>query len=169
MTDRKRVAGAVLAAALAISGASAPALAANPCASQAATPEVDAKLVLRPKGTSLAKGDPAALVKQGEALFKDETLSTNGQACQSCHAGLGAFAPSFAKPYPHAVHMAVAKGGVTAVHLDEMVQFCMVVPMEAKPLPWDSKELAALTAYTGELQKMFQKAAAAGPGVGKTR
>lgn len=176
MSDRNRVAGALLVAAFAISGASAPTLAANPCAPKvanpcaakaanpcAAKPEVDPKLVLRPKGTALAKGDHAALVKQGEALFKDEKLSTNGMACQSCHAELGAFAPSFAKPYPHTVEMAEAKGGVKSVNLDEMVQFCMVVPMEAKPLKWDSKELAALTAYTGELQKKFRKAAAANP------
>jgi len=160
MTGRKLMAGAFLATALAISGAWSPALAANPCA---ARPEVDPNLVLRPKGTALAKGDHAALVKQGETLFKDEKLSTNGMACQSCHADLGAFAPSFAKPYPHPVAMAQEKGGVKSVNLDEMVQFCMVVPMEAKPLKWDSRELAALTAYTGELQKRFQKASAVNP------
>lgn len=164
MTSRNRVAGGLLAAAIVISGASAPVLAANPCAPKAANPcaakpDVDPKLVLRPKGTALAKGDHAALVKQGEALFKDEKLSTNGMACQSCHADLGAFAPSFAKPYPHTVAMAQEKGGVKSVKLDEMVQFCMVVPMEAKPLKWESKELAALTAYTGELQKTFRKTA----------
>jgi cytochrome c len=42
-------------------------------------------------------------------------------------------------------------GGLKQVSLDEMVQFCMVVPMAAKPLAWDSKELAALTAYAGEV------------------
>lgn len=60
------------------------------------------------------------------------------------------------KGYPHEVAMAKDKGGVKSVQLDEMVQFCMVVPMEAKPLPWNSKELAALTAYTAELQKRFR-------------
>jgi hypothetical protein len=49
------------------------------------------------------------------------------------------------------------------VALDEMVQFCMVVPMASKPLPWESKELAALTMYAQEVQKGFIKAAAANP------
>lgn len=140
--------------------------AANPCAAKAANPcagkpDVDARLVLRPAGTKLAGGDHAQLVKEGEALFKDTTLSTNGMACESCHADLGAFNQSFAKPYPHRVAMTKERGGVDKVALDEMVQFCMVVPMAAKPLPWESRQLAALTAYSAELQKRFVKQAAA--------
>lgn len=134
--------------------------AANPCAPKAAKPEIDPKLVMRPAGTKLAQGDPAALIKEGEALFKDTKLSTNGMACETCHADHSAFQDTFAKPYPHAVAMATEKGGVAQVHLDEMVQICMVAPMEAKPLPWDSRALAALTAYTAELQKTFKAQAA---------
>lgn len=130
--------------------------AANPCAPQAARPEIDPKLVMRPAGTKLAQGDVAALTKEGQALFKDTKLSTNGMACETCHADNNGFMPTFAQPYPHTVGMATEKGGVAQVHLDEMVQFCMVVPMEAKPLPWDSRQLAALTAYTAERQKAFQ-------------
>jgi cytochrome c len=33
-----------------------------------------------------------------------------------------------------------------------MVQFCMIVPMADEPLPWDSTELAALTAYVQSIQ-----------------
>ncbi len=36
-----------------------------------------------------------------------------------------------------------------------MVQLCMVVPMSADPLPWDSEELAALTAYVVALREDF--------------
>ena len=64
--------------------------------------------------------------------------------------------PSFAKPYPHEVAMPLQMAGVEQVHADEMVQFCMVVPMESDPLPWDSRELAALTAYTVSLQTDFE-------------
>lgn len=135
----------------------------NPCAPKAAAPEVDPKLVMRPAGTRLAQGDVAVLVKEGETLFKDTKLSTNGMACESCHADNNAFMPTFAQPYPHAVAMATEKGGVAQVHLDEMVQFCMVVPMEAKPLPWDSRQLAALTTYTAEVQKRFVKQQGAAP------
>ncbi len=145
--------------------------AANPCAPKAANPcaakfEVDAKLVTRPAGTKLAQGKHADLAKEGEKLFKDTKLSTNGMACGTCHTNNDNFMPTFAKPYPHEVEMAKEKGGVARVGLDEMVQFCMVVPMATKPLPWDSRQLAALTAYTADLQKKFQadaKKAAANP------
>ena len=43
--------------------------------------------------------------------------------------------------------------GLKQVHLDEMVQLCMVGPMAAKPLDWKSKELAALVAYTQTQQR----------------
>jgi hypothetical protein len=40
-----------------------------------------------------------------------------------------------------------------------MVQLCMVIPMASKPLAWDSKELAALSAYSLEVQKTFKPGA----------
>jgi hypothetical protein len=42
---------------------------------------------------------------------------------------------SFAKPYPHAVAMVPEKVVVQQVHLDEMIQICMIVSMAARPLP----------------------------------
>ncbi|PHM20473.1 MAG: hypothetical protein CK604_05985 [Curvibacter sp. PD_MW3] len=108
--------------------------------------------ITRPAGYKPQAGDAAL----GEKLFNDTKLSTNGMSCASCHANHGAFQASFAKPYPHTVAMAKEQLGRKTVHLDEMVQGCMVMPMAAKPLPWDSKELAALTAYTASLQKTFK-------------
>lgn len=110
--------------------------------------------ITRPAGYKPMVGDAAL----GEKLFNDTKLSTNGMSCASCHANQGAFQASFAKPYPHTVAMAKEQLGRKTVHLDEMVQGCMVMPMAAKPLPWDSKELAALTAYTASLQKTFKPA-----------
>jgi cytochrome c len=46
--------------------------------------------------------------------------------------------------------------GIKSIHLDEMIQACMVMPMQAKPLPWNSKELADLTAYVTQIQKTFK-------------
>lgn len=123
----------------------------NPCAAK-----VDPKLITRPKGTKLAGGDHAALLEEGERLWRDTRLSTNGLACQTCHQGNAAFQPTFAKPYPHAVAMVSEKAGLKRIQLDEMVQICMLVPMASKPLPWASKELAALTAYAAEVQKHFK-------------
>jgi len=109
---------------------------------------------IRPPGYKPLKGDPDA----GKVLFNDTKLSTNGMACASCHANHGAFSASFAKPYPHTVAMARDQLGRKSIYLDEMVQACMIMPMAAKPLPWNSKELAELTAYVAELQKTFKPA-----------
>lgn len=108
--------------------------------------------ITRPTAYKPKTGDVAL----GEKLFNDTQLSTNGLACASCHAKHGGFQASFAKPYPHAVAMAREQLGRKSVYLDEMVQGCMVMPMAAKPLPWDSKELAGLTAYMLTVQKSFK-------------
>lgn len=107
---------------------------------------------VRPAGYKLLAGD----VKLGEKLFNDKKLSTNGMSCATCHANHGAYQASFARPYPHTVGMAKDQLGRKTVHLDEMIQACMVMPMEAKPLPWNSKELAALVAYVQIQQKTFK-------------
>lgn len=125
----------------------------NPCA---AAGKVDPKLVTRPAGTRLFAGKQAELVSEGERLWNDTKLSTNGLSCQTCHRANASFKGTFAKPYPHAVAMVKERAGLTQIRMDEMVQMCMVVPMAAKPLPWDSKELAELTAYVGEIQKKFK-------------
>lgn len=127
----------------------------NPCAAGKA--DIDRKLIVRPKGTKLAAGDTAALVKRGEALFKDTKLSSNGASCQSCHANNAFFQPTFSQAYPHPVAMAKERAGLAKIDLDEMIQLCMVIPMEAKPLPWGSAELAALVAYNRELQKAYRR------------
>lgn len=134
----------------------------NPCAASA---RINPALITRPADYHPYQGEPAALAKEGKKLFSDTKLSSNGMSCNTCHAGYGAFQDSFAQPYPHPVQMVNDRTGKKTIQLDEMVQICMVLPMAAKPLPWDSKELAALTAYAAELQKGFKpgKAGAMNP------
>lgn len=132
---------------------------ANPCA--AAKPEIDAKSITRPPGYKPYAGDHKELARIGEKLWHDTKLSTNGFSCNTCHQNHGAFQESFAQPFPHQVAMARDKAGVKTVHLDEMIQACMVMPMAAKPLPWNSRELAALAAYTQDVQKTFKPGAKA--------
>lgn len=67
--------------------------------------------------------------------------------------------PDFAKPYPHFVQMAQDAAGMESITLEGMVQLCMIKPMQSKPFAWDSRQLAALTAYTAELQKKFKPVA----------
>ncbi|NCN88802.1 MAG: cytochrome C peroxidase [Gallionella sp.] len=128
--------------------------AANPCA--AGMTKMDMTGVMRPKHYKPYKGKNAELVRYGKKLFSDTRLSTNGMSCQTCHADNGAFQATFEQTYPHYVQMTDDRAGVKSVHLDEMVQFCMVAPMASKPLPWNSKKLAALTAYSASLQKGFK-------------
>jgi cytochrome c len=155
---RQTLTALTVAATLSLLGAPGAPAQTNPCAAKnpcAAEGKVDRQLVTRPAGTKLAAGPPADLLKHGEQLWNDKKLSTNGMACQTCHVGNASFKASFAKPYPHPVAMVSEKAGMKQVRLDEMVQLCLVVPMAAKPLPWDSPELAALTAYTADVQKRF--------------
>jgi cytochrome c len=126
----------------------------NPCA--AGKMEIDPKTISRPADYKPMTGNHAELAKEGEKLWKDSKLSTNGMSCNTCHQSHGAFQDSFAKPYPHQVAMTKDKAGMKTVHLDEMIQACMAMPMAAKPLPWNSRELAALVAYTQDVQKTFK-------------
>ncbi len=75
----------------------------------------------------------------------------------------GALNATFAQPYPHRVVMPFQQAGVDQVDVDEMVQFCMVVPMQAETFAWDSKELLALSSYTLSLQGGFNPCAAKNP------
>jgi cytochrome c len=125
--------------------------------------KADPKLVTRPAGTRLLQASHAELVKEGEQLWNDRSLSTNGLACGICHLNNGNFNASFTQPYPHRVAMPAQMAGRTKVALDEMVQFCLVQPMASTPLPWEARPLAALTAYSQEVQKNFIKVVAANP------
>lgn len=108
--------------------------------------------ITRPAGYKPMSGD----ARLGEKLFNDVKLSSNGMSCASCHANHGAYRASFAEPYPHRVTMAQEQMGRKTVYLDEMIQACMVIPMAARPLPWNSKELAGLVAYLQNQQKSFK-------------
>jgi len=141
----------------------------NPCAAKNAcnpcNPCGGAKIAtsrfMRPAGVGAPAASTAALVSQGKALWNDTTLGASGLACQTCHVGGASLGATFAQAYPHTVPMATQQSGVGSIHLDEMVQFCLIVPVQAKPMKWGSQELAALTAYTAEVQKGFNPCKAA--------
>lgn len=127
------------------------ACAADPCAAAAMRDAVQ-----RPDDYQPFEGDRADLELYGEELFYDDTLSTNGMSCATCHTGLSGYQATFAEPYPHRVAMGANQFGMDEVHLDEMIQICMVAPMAAEPLAWDSKELAALVAFLEVEQQRFE-------------
>ena len=139
-----------------------PCAAKNPC-NPCGGARVDAKSFTRPDGSSLYPGNQAQLVAEGKLLWEDKSLGTSGLACANCHINNGNFHKTFLKSYPHYVAMPHAQAGVKQVSADEMVQFCMIVPMAGKPLDWGSRKLAALAAYTGAIQTQFKAAVAANP------
>lgn len=113
------------------------------------------KAVRRPEDYTPYQGNVADLRAQGEKLFNDTNLSSNGLACATCHVNGGLYNPTFKNEYPHVVAMGQRDFGMDMVYLDEMVQICMVAPMAAEPLEWGSEELAALTEYSRVEQKKF--------------
>jgi len=127
----------------------------NPCNPCGASGSIDPAKFTRPAGVRVG-GDKARLLVEGEKLWNDNSLSENGAACSTCHMNNAGFLPSFAKPYPHEVAMVKNMSGKAQVDAAEMVQFCMIQPMQADPLPWGSARLAALTAYVEHLQQSFQ-------------
>lgn len=119
--------------------------------------EIRPDQVVRPAGVPAAPLSAPEALRRGEALFADKRLSTNETACITCHADLQSFDDSFRRPYPHKVQMAQDMAGLDAVNAETMVQFCMLVPMAARPFAWSSADLTALTAYVTKLQGDFAR------------
>ena len=49
--------------------------------------------------------------------------------------------------------MAKSMSDLESINAEQMVQFCMIVPMKSEPLAWDSRELAALTVYIEDIEQ----------------
>lgn len=114
--------------------------------------------IVRPEGAAAFQGERDALVARGARLFADNDLSSNGLACISCHAGMNLYNDSFTEAYPHRVTMPFETAGLDTVDAETMVQFCLVMPMGTAPLPWQSQELAALSAYIEKIQPEYAAA-----------
>jgi cytochrome c len=185
------VLGVALAAALWLAPASTPAVEVNPCAAKTLNPcaaktlnpcaaktlnpcgaklnpcnpcggaSIDPGRFKQPEGARLASGK--RLLQKGEELWNDRSLGKTGVACSTCHIDdYGQMNATFAKPYPHYVAMPAQQAGVKEVTAAEMVNFCMIVPMGAESLAWNSQELAALTAYVEHIQPGYRSVSTAG-------
>jgi cytochrome c len=113
------------------------------------------------KKMEMEMADPAAelakSVKNGKALFGDESLGTNGMTCNSCHMEGGTkdgkmgdmVIPAFdkvGKKYP--MYFKMAKKVMT---LSQVNNWCITMPMKGKALSWDDQKLADLTAYVASV------------------
>jgi len=81
-------------------------------------------------------------VDMGRKMWNDDTLGTSGVACLSCHADFELLNLDKRQNFPHFVKMT---GDV--VTLDQMINYCMMNPMQGKPFKWNSKEMTAMAAY----------------------
>ncbi|MBF0280833.1 MAG: cytochrome C peroxidase, partial [SAR324 cluster bacterium] len=94
---------------------------------------------------------PAEAIADGNKLFHDKSLSgTNTMACTTCHNkdSEGVLDLTQSKAWPHHVEMG---GGI--VTLDQMIQICMVKPMQSQAFSWDDPSLVALSTYVLSLTK----------------
>ncbi|MDH4273428.1 MAG: cytochrome C [Gammaproteobacteria bacterium] len=78
-------------------------------------------------------------VAKGDALWHDGRLGTNGLACGNCH-------PDGSATNPHTWPKYQTNLGKVGTMRD-MINWCVAVPLQGKPLAFDSDEMIALEAY----------------------
>lgn len=107
--------------------------------------------------------DPASelakSIENGKKLFNDASLGTNGMSCNTCHLNGGATEgmkmggkalkvfDKLGCEYPK--YFAGAKKVMT---LDQVNDWCIVVPMKGTALAWDDQRLTDLTAYVASVK-----------------
>lgn len=105
----------------------------------------------------------AESVENGKKLFNDKALGESGMTCNSCHMEGGTkdgkmgdkSVPAFDKlaaKYPKFFMMANR-----VMTLDQVVNWCIMNPMQGKPLAWDDQKLTDLTAYCASVKPMEKK------------
>ena len=100
---------------------------------------VVAKKTKKKKSLELMNKELIRYVKMGDELFHSDKLGTNGLACANCH-------PDAANTNPHTFPKFQENVGEFAT-LRDMINWCIKVPLEGKPLPHDSEEMKAIEAY----------------------
>ena len=83
-------------------------------------------------------------VLDGEALWKSKAGAT-GKACADCHHDAGASMKGVAARYP-----AFDKTLGRPVNLEQRINLCRARHQEATPLPYESRDLLALTAFVAQ-------------------
>lgn len=120
----------------------------NPCGGAQPTP-------IRSKHITSQK----KLVAMGKKLWNDDKLGNSGFSCMTCHEDYEKLNIGKHKGvWPHGVHM--TKDIVT---FTQMVNFCMINPMDGKQIDSNSIEMTAFQAYYSEYIKSFNPRATKNP------
>src|SRR5260370_5995570 len=83
-------------------------------------------------------------VLDGEALWKSKA-GTTGKACADCHNDARTGMKGVAARYP-----AFDKDLARPVHLEQRINLCRARHQQATPLPYESRDLLALSAFVAE-------------------
>ena len=78
-------------------------------------------------------------VANGDALWHNGKLGSNGLACGNCH-------PDGAATNPHTWPKYQTNLGKVGT-LRDMINWCITVPMQGKPLAFDSADMVSMEAY----------------------
>ena len=79
-------------------------------------------------------------VAKGDGLWHNPGLGTNGLACGNCH-------PDGSASNPHTFPKFQTNLGKVGT-LREMINWCIMVPMQGKALALDSEDMIAMEAYS---------------------
>lgn len=95
-----------------------------------------------PRSATQAEDEWNALMKSvgnGDALWHNSKLGSNGLACGNCH-------PDGSATNPHTWPKFQTNLGKVGT-LRDMINWCIAVPMQGKPLAFDSAEMVSMEAY----------------------
>jgi thiosulfate dehydrogenase len=85
------------------------------------------------------QGEFMSVVTEGRALWGSPSLGTNGVACGQCH-------PNAANTHPETYPKFQQQlGGVVAFR--DMINWCLMNPLEGEKLALDDRQMIALEAY----------------------
>ena len=85
------------------------------------------------------EGEYMSAVQEGRRLWTSPELGTNGVACAQCH-------PNAADTHPETYPKFQQQLG-RVIALREMINWCIINPLEGEPLALDSREMVAMEAY----------------------
>jgi len=85
------------------------------------------------------EGEYMTVVEKGRALWTSGELGSNGVACAQCH-------PNAANTHPETYPKFQKQLG-RVIALREMINWCLINPLQGKAIPFDDPRMVAIEAY----------------------